>query len=121
MIEPLHNSSRYWGRINLTHLPNSGRLTDILCPGAKLYLKRAEDTYYRKSSYSVFAVNHGDNTIVIVDTRFSNYLVRKAIEQGLINELAGYRIVKENVRPEGSNTRLDFLLRADDRRFYLEV
>ncbi|MEM2321389.1 MAG: DNA/RNA nuclease SfsA [Candidatus Bathyarchaeia archaeon] len=109
------------GKYAHAHLPNSGRLTTALYPGVKLHLRRPKSAHCRKSAYSVFAASHGENVTIIIDAQFSSYLARKAIELGLISELAGYRIVKENIRPEGSNTRLDFLLRAGAERLYLEI
>lgn len=109
------------GEYAYAHLPNSGRLTTALYPGVKLYLRRPKNTRSRKSAYSVFATSHGENVTIIANAQFSNHLARRAIEHGLISELAGYRIVKENIRPEGSNARLDFLLRAGAEMLYLEI
>lgn len=109
------------GRHVHVHLPNSGRLTTILYPGVKLYLREPKTSHLRKSPYSIFAAIHDNNTSIIVDSLFSNYLARRVIELGLMDELAGYKIVGENIRLKGSRVRLDFLLRADSKRFYLEV
>ncbi|MEM1550530.1 MAG: DNA/RNA nuclease SfsA, partial [Candidatus Bathyarchaeia archaeon] len=103
------------------HLPNSGRLATTLHPGVKLYLRRVKSTSSRKSAYSILAANHNNNIPVIVDAQFSNYLVRGAIEEELINGLVGYRIIRENIRPGDSNVRLDFLLVDDGNSLYLEV
>ncbi|MEM1586603.1 MAG: DNA/RNA nuclease SfsA [Candidatus Bathyarchaeia archaeon] len=103
------------------HLPNSGRLATTLYPGVKLYLKRAENILHRKSTYSIFAASRNDNSTIIVDAQFSNYLARKAVEGGIIDGLEGYKVVKENIKPEGSNVRIDFLLGSNGSLFYLEV
>jgi sugar fermentation stimulation protein A len=102
------------------HLPNSGRLTTALHPGARLYLRRCLNRGFRKSIYSAFASEY-DGVRVIVDAQFSNHLARETVERDLFNELADYRVVKENVKPEDSNVRLDFLLEGSSGRFYLEV
>ncbi|MBS7605464.1 DNA/RNA nuclease SfsA [Candidatus Bathyarchaeota archaeon] len=110
------------GKNVYAHLPNSGRLTTTLYPGVKLYLREPRRYRVRKSIYSIFASLHSNNVTIIVDSQFSNLLVKRAIEMGLINELAGYRIIKENVRPEASNAKLDFLLTNNaDAPYYLEV
>jgi len=103
------------------HLPNSGRLTTALYPGARLYLRRCLSRGFRKSIYSAFASEYDDGVRVIVDAQFSNHLARETIERDLFNELADYRVVKENVKLEDSNVRLDFLLKSSSGRFYLEV
>lgn len=109
------------GRNVYAHLPNSGRLTTVLYPRVRLYLREPETSHLRKSPYSIFAAIHDNNIPIIVDSTFSNYLAGRVIELGLIDELAGYKIVGENVKPEGSSVRLDFLLGASSKRFYLEV
>lgn len=109
------------GELIYAHLPNSGRLITALYPNVKLYLKRSEITPARKSAYSVFASKCGENVIVIVDAQFSNYLVRKAIELGLIGELTGYRVEGENIWLKDLGVRLDFLLSRGAERFYLEA
>ncbi|MBS7624262.1 DNA/RNA nuclease SfsA [Candidatus Bathyarchaeota archaeon] len=103
------------------HLPNSGRLTTALCLGDKAYLRRHEARSRRKSIYSVFAVQHGF-TPIIVDAQFSNFLAKKSVEFGLIRELFGYRIVRENSKPNAdSKVRLDLIAEDNSDMFYIEV
>lgn len=105
----------------LAHLPNSGRLITTLYQGAKLYLRRFNGAHSRKSAYSVFAASYNNDITIIVDAHFSNKLAREVIDRGLMGELLGYRIVRENVKLVGSKARLDFLLRGHNEEFYLEV
>lgn len=103
------------------HLPNSGRLTTALCPGDQVYLRKHEARFGRKSIYSMFAVRHGSIPI-IVDAQFSNILAKESIELGLIRELSGYRIVRENSKPRAdSRVRVDLVAETDSDTFYIEV
>jgi len=105
------------GRRCLAHLPNSGRLTTVLVPGASVVLiKRFKGK--RKSSYDLFAVERS-HTPIIVDARFSNQAAKMALKKGLIGPLRHYSVLTENARTAGS--RIDFLLERDGHRFYLEV
>lgn len=103
------------------HMPNSGRLTTALYPGVKLYLRSHRGVRGRKSAYSVFAADHENGITVIIDAQFSNRLAKWAIERGLIGELAGYKIMKENVMLGFSGSRIDFLLESGSEKLYLEV
>lgn len=105
------------GRNLLAHLPNSGRLATVLVPKAKALLIKRFNTK-RKSRYDLFAVERSKSPI-IVDTRFSNYAVRVAIEKGWICSLRHHRILTEDARTDHS--RIDFLLERNGRLFYLEV
>ena len=104
----------------LAHLPNSGRLTTVLTPNVKTFLKKPPvwaGKRKRKSKYDVFAVENC--TVTIVDTRFSSFLAEKAIENGLFEALQGYRVASRNFRAEDS--LLDLKLIGTHGVFFLEV
>jgi sugar fermentation stimulation protein A len=103
------------------HLPNSGRLVTALYYGAKAYLKKIEEGFSSKNPYRLFAVRR-DEIPIIVDAQFSNIIAKIAIKHGLIDDLAGYRVSKENFRvDEHIGTRLDLMLEKDLEKFYVEV
>lgn len=103
------------------HLPNSGRLITALRYGARAYLKRVEDGFSGKNPYRLFAVQPGGIPI-IVDAHFSNIIAKIAVEHDLIDDLAGYRVYKENFRlDEHVGTRLDLMLKRGLDKFYVEV
>lgn len=105
------------GKTALAHLPNSGRLVTVLVPNAEVYLARRRRNG-RKSSYDLFAVQRS-HVPIIVDTRFSSVAATTSVQKGLIRPLKGYRVVKENVRVNGS--LLDLLLQRDKQKFFLEI
>jgi len=100
------------------HLPNSGRLTTVLSPGAVAYLRTQPAHPRRRSRFDLFAVQCSGVT-TIVDAQFSNFLAKAAFEHDLFDMLAGYRVAKRNVKVNGA--RLDLMLEKDSNKFFLEV
>lgn len=92
------------------HLPNPGRLKELLVPGAELLLRPAKYPERRKTKFDVFAVVAEGRTVV-VDSRIPNQIIREALGSGEIAEFSGYRLVRSE--PARGNGRLDFLLESD--------
>lgn len=104
------------GRVVLAHLPNPGRLRELLVPGATLSLApRAGPD--RKTKYDLVAVRAGD-VWVSLDTRLPNRAVGRRLREGRLPELGSWPRVRAEV-PLGSS-RVDFRLENDDV-YYLEV
>ncbi|MFB0532849.1 MAG: DNA/RNA nuclease SfsA [Desulfatiglandales bacterium] len=105
------------------HLPNPGRLWELLLPGAEVYLYRAaaSDRIHasqRKTTYSVLAVQRKGFPIFL-DTGMTNQVARWLIERKLIPSLEGAEVVREEV--SYGKSRFDFLLREAGKDLYLEV
>lgn len=101
------------------HLPNPGRLEEILRPGRPLRLLPA-DSDDRKTDWSaVLARTPGEEGWVSLVTTLPNVLVGEAIASGTLEEVAGWGLDRSEVTVGGS--RLDFLLEREDRRLALEV
>lgn len=101
----------------LAHLPNSGRLVNVLIPEARAFLKEQRSSG-RKSGYDLFAVEHS-GVPIIVDTRFSTIAAQKVIQQGLFTSLKGYGVVRQNVKV--NHSLLDLLLMRGAKQFFLEI
>lgn len=99
------------------HLPNPGRLKELLVPGADLLLQPAEDPDRRKTKFDVFAVM-ADGRTVVVDSRIPNSIMREALNSGDVPHFSGYRLVRSE--PAYGKGRLDFIL-AGDRLWLVEV
>lgn len=102
------------------HLPDPGRLNELLMPEKRLWLRPA-DRSSRKTDWSVVLVEAptGDG-LVSVDTTLPNRLIRRALEANALDELDGWRLERAEM-PMG-RSRLDFLLAGGDgRRLALEV
>ncbi len=98
------------------HLPNPGRLWEILFPGAELALLPTPNS--PKLAWKVAAARR-DGRWVNLDTIRTNALARFLIERGRVLGLEGWRVVSSEV-PHG-NSRFDFLLGNGSRRLFLEV
>jgi len=99
------------------HLPNPGRLKELLVPDAELLLRPAKNPDRRKTKFDVFAVKAEGRTVV-VDSRIPNQIMREALGSGEIAEFSGYELVRSE--PAYGKSRLDFLL-AGDKLCFVEV
>lgn len=98
------------------HLPNPGRLWELLKPNSELLLTKNEKG---KTDFTVVAVRtqHGP---ILLHTHRTNDLVQALLERQAIPSLDGYVMVRREVRHGGS--RFDFLLKdRDGAPFFLEV
>ena len=93
------------------HLPNSGRLGELLVPGRRaILIKRPSDR--RKTQYDLHLIEL-QGRWVSLDARLPNDLVEEALLGGILPDLAGYSTVRREV-PYG-RSRLDFKLEGDAR------
>lgn len=101
------------------HLPNPGRMEQILTAGRILGLEPA-DRADRKTDWSaVLARTPDDRGWVSLVTTLPNRLVGAALSSGRLPELAEWQM--ERSEPTLGGSRLDFLLARGDRRMALEV
>ena len=99
------------------HVPSSGRMEELLVPGAVCYLTEIKGRE-RKTDFKLFAVGFKGG-IVSIDSLIPNKLVHVALKQKVIPELADYdQIVPESVFGE---SRIDFLIMNDSSRCLVEV
>lgn len=98
-------------------LPNSGRLWELLLPGAIVYLERSFKTT-NKLPYTAVAVQKKDRPVMI-HTHRTNDLAEYLIENDLIPGLAGAEIIKREI--VAGRSRFDFLLCRDKKKILLEV
>ena len=94
------------GRIEAAHLPNSGRLGELLIPGRCCYLAPRLSPR-RRTPYDLLLVAHAE-VLVSVDARLPNRLFAEALAAGRLAPFAGATAVEPEVRRGGS--RLDFRL-----------
>ncbi len=88
------------------HLPNSGRLRELLSPGREVYLTPMRHPG-RKTAFDLKLVRVGQ-TLVSADARLPPLLLQEAIERGELPEFAGYPRIEHEPRFAGG--RLDLLL-----------
>ncbi|MFH1929829.1 MAG: DNA/RNA nuclease SfsA [Chloroflexota bacterium] len=99
------------------HLANSGRLTELLTPGRRLFLRPAT-AQGRRTAYDLVLVDL-DGVLVSVDARVPNSLVEEALREGNLASFDGYETIRREVRWGGS--RLDFVLEDQSRRCLIEA
>ncbi len=101
------------------HLPDPGRLKELLTPGAQVWARPAAGPP-RKTGYTLTLVKAPTGELVSLVTTLPNDLVEEALRLGRIAELDDWTIEARERRWERS--RFDFLLgRGADERMWLEV
>ena len=100
------------GREETVHVKNTGRCRELLVPGARVILSRAENPA-RKTRYDLVAVYKGD-VLINMDSQAPN-----AAAAELLTKLFPGSVI----RPECTylRSRFDFCLERDGRRVYAEV
>jgi len=104
------------GTVVAAHLPNPGRLWEILFPGTELALVPTPQS--PKLSFKVAAARRNGQWVNL-DTIRTNALARRLLEDGRVPGLAGWEVLSSEV-PHNSS-RFDFLLGRGADRLFLEV
>jgi sugar fermentation stimulation protein A len=107
------------GEVLPSHLPDPGRLQELLLPGAELLLRPVPPGTQRKTRYTTVMVRRGRQWISLVSS-LPNRFVGEALSQGILPMFRGYSVVKAEIAH--GRHRFDFLLRDPaGQDFYLEV
>lgn len=105
------------GRSERAHVPDPGRLRELLVPGAELRL-RAAPAPGRRTAWDVIGVRCPQGWVNI-DSRLPNLLFAEALREGRLEEFpAGCSIQAE---PRFGASRLDFLLECGGPSCLVEV
>ena len=107
------------GEIITAHCANPGSMMGVKEEGARVWVSRATNPN-RKLKYD-WQVIHVDGARVCINTATANGIVAETLEAGLIPELAGYDVLRREVK-YGQNSRIDILLESQGRRpCYVEI
>ena len=107
------------GKEYRSHLPDPGRLKELLVPGASLLARPAPKDTNRKTAFTTVMVNMEGQWISLVST-LPNYFIKYALQNNTLPILSSYRLVRPEVTVK--NHRFDFLLNDNNGKdFYLEV
>ncbi len=104
-------------RTILAHLPNPGRLLELLLPDRTVYLRPLSDPE-RRTRHVVLAVERAGRPIFL-HTGLTNDVAAFLIEQDALPPLQGYRVLRREV-PLGGH-RYDLLLDRHGHPLLLEV
>ena len=105
------------GQLTAAHLPNSGRLGELLTFGRRVWLRPVSGPA-RRTRYDLLLVEHA-GTMVSVDARLPNPLLHAALLAGRLPPFAGYRTIRREVCL--GESRLVFLLEDEERRCWIET
>ncbi len=107
------------GRAVEAHLPDPGRLRELLLPGCRVWVRRAQGRG-RKTAFTLALVETGSGELVSVVTALANDLVAEAVCDSRIAELADWTVAAREY--SWGRSRFDFLLaRGDAQRMLVEV
>lgn len=105
------NRFRAWvthqGELISTHVPNSGRLGELLIPDSAVWIRRHDRGDQRKTASDLVMVEHA-GVLISVDARLPNKLLAEGLADGKVPQFAGYSSVTPEVTV--GKSRLDFLL-----------
>ena len=112
------------GQLHVAHLPDPGRLAELLLPGVDLLVQHHSEAAAkrptRKTAYTVHMVRRPDGVAwVCINTLLPNRFVEVALWDRGLPFLAEWTFVKREVS-EG-DSRFDFLLRKGGKSLFLEV
>ncbi|HMM20863.1 MAG TPA: DNA/RNA nuclease SfsA [Selenomonadales bacterium] len=105
------------GTIQAAHVKNTGRLRELLVPGAEVILEHCANAG-RKTACSLVGVRKADR-LVNIDSQAPNRVVAEALEKGLVQELGRVDAVRREVRYGAS--RFDIGYRRGDEAGFIEV
>lgn len=106
------------GELVTAHCANSGSMKGLLAENSKVLLSKS-DNPRRKLAYT-WELVRVNNVWACVNTIMPNRVVREALVNRSIPELAEYSEVKPEAKWQ-TGTRFDFLLGGETGRCYLEV
>ena len=110
------------GESVLAHLPNPGRMWELLFTGVTMYIV-PHDKPDAKTKYRVVGIER-DGVVIMLDTNYSNDVAQHLIENKLIPGWEQWRVVRREytVKLHGATSRFDLLLTNDEgEEFLLEV
>jgi len=100
------------------HLPDPGRLKELLVPNARVWLRPATKTA-RRTRYTLALVETPTCELVSLVTTLPNALVEEALEEKRVAQLTDWGIVARE--HTWGRSRFDFLLGRPGCRMLLEV
>lgn len=92
------------------HVPDPGRLKELLIPGTPVLIRDYGEDTSRKLRYSLEMVYSQSGQLVSVNTQLPNRLVGQLLSSAILPGFSGYSLLKREFQYEKS--RIDFLLKT---------
>lgn len=109
--EPVSESALESGQITL-HCPNTGSMKNCMGEGWRVWYSDSGNPKRKyPCTWELSETPEGD--LICVNTAQANRIVKEALEQKVVTELAAYDSVKAEVKYGTENSRIDFLLTQD--------
>lgn len=96
------------------HCPNTGSMKNCAEPGSRVWFSDSGNDK-RKYRHTWELVQVQDGAIAGINTSRANALVLEALQAGAIGTLAGYPVIRSEVKYGSENSRIDLLLEAEGR------
>ncbi len=110
------------GRAVTAHCPNTGSMMGVCEPGSTVWLSPKQGGKLDWGWELIEDISHGAPTLVGINPMNANRLAEEAIRAGRVLELAGYSVLKREVRYGRENSRIDLLAEAPGRpTCYIEI
>ncbi len=105
------------GREVAAHVPSTGRMRELLVPGAPVYLQPVAGMT-RRTKYTLLLVKY-QGIWVSIDSLLPNRLFYHMIKQGVLPEFKEFTLVRREFRY--LDGRIDFWLGSDNSQCLVEV
>ena len=108
------------GETITVHCPNTGSMKHCVVEESPCWISWS-DNPARKLPATLEITTTTLGFLAGVNTARPNHLVAEAIESGVIGELAGYPVLRREVKYGSENSRIDLLLENGQARCFVEV
>ena len=103
------------GKIEVCHVKNTGRSTEIFLPGAKAFVQECNGSH-RKTQFDLISVYKGDR-LINVDSQVPNKVFHEWVRSG--NLFSKDAVIKPEAKY--GNSRFDFYIEDGNRKIFVEV
>ncbi|HJN15001.1 MAG TPA: DNA/RNA nuclease SfsA [Armatimonadota bacterium] len=105
------------GKIALAHVPNSGRLGELIFPGAEVYAHPV-DAAHRRTTHDLVLARH-KRVLVSVDSRAPNHIAAEALQAGGVSPLGPVDELRTEVAL--ADRRIDLWARVNGEEWLIET
>ncbi|WP_293986558.1 DNA/RNA nuclease SfsA [uncultured Megasphaera sp.] len=105
------------GEVVTCHMPNPGRMWELLFPGVPVYVRPAGNPK-RRTAYDVVGIER-DGVPILLDTQYNNDTAAWLVAEHLVPGWEDWDLVRREVTV--GDSRFDLLLGRGEERFFVEV